>query len=89
MLKIINTILNKNGTVFFSGAGIIEKVRFYFGRSATHILSHSSYGWKKMIETAGFTVLSVETAEFPTKKGASIWKMMHHCCTKEKYWWSL
>ena len=89
MLKIITNILNKNGTVFFSGPGIIEKIRFYFGRSATHIYSHSSYGWNKKIEATGFAVFGVEIAEFPKKNGESIWKMPHHCCTKAKYWWTL
>jgi len=58
-------LLRDDGKFIFTGPGVFEKVRILLGRSPTHLHSHSSYGWKRMIERVGFNVINVETVEFP------------------------
>ena len=58
-------LLKDGGIFIFSGPGIFEKIRIHLGLSPTHLHSHSPLGWRRMIEGAGFTVISIETAEFP------------------------
>jgi predicted TPR repeat methyltransferase len=57
--------LDFDGKFVFSGPGIFEKVRITFGRSPTHIQSHSSYGWSRLIRSAGVQPISTESVEFP------------------------
>jgi 2-polyprenyl-3-methyl-5-hydroxy-6-metoxy-1,4-benzoquinol methylase len=75
--------LRKNGILIFSGPGVVEKIRIFLGKSPTHLHSHSSHGWKKIIEKAGFTVICVETVEFPLIRSDFLRKKMHifgKCC---------
>lgn len=65
VLHNIHHITTDLGFFIFTGPGIFEKIRISLGMSPTHLHSHSSYGWKKLIEEAGFEVLNVETVEFP------------------------
>lgn len=58
-------LLKDGGLFIFSGPGIFEKIRIHLGFSPTHLHSHSPSGWKRMIEKAGFTIVNIETAEFP------------------------
>lgn len=61
----IFTSLNEGGMFIFSGPGIFEKIRILLGRSPTHLHSHSSYWWRKYIENTGFTIINVQSVEFP------------------------
>lgn len=82
-LNNIYNILEDDGTFIFTGPGVFEKIRIFLGRSPTHLHSHSSYGWKWMIEKAGFSVLSVETVEFPLIQSDFLRKNVHifgKCC---------
>ena len=82
LTKIYN-LLEDDGIFLFSAPGIFEKVRIFMGRSPTHLHSHSSYGWKKMIEEAGFKVLTIESVEFPIMHNDFLRKNMHifgKCC---------
>lgn len=58
-------MLKDGGMFVFSGPGIFEKIRICLGLSPTHLHSHSPSGWRKIIENAGFTIVSIETVEFP------------------------
>jgi len=64
-LRICFDLLNEGGFFIFSGPGVFEKIRIHFGLSPTHLHSHSPFGWKKIIEKAGFKIVNVETVEFP------------------------
>ncbi|NJD54591.1 MAG: class I SAM-dependent methyltransferase [Candidatus Methanoperedens sp.] len=82
-LKKIYKLLEDDGIFLFSGPGIFEKIRIFMGRSPTHLHSHSSYGWKKMIQEAGFNILSIETVEFPMIHSDFLRKNVHifgKCC---------
>ena len=82
-LSNIYKLLKKEGFFIFTGPGIFEKVRIFLGRSPTHLHSHSSYGWKRMIERAGFYVINVETVEFPIFRSDFFRKRIHvlgKCC---------
>lgn len=82
-LKIIYNLLKDGGKFTFTGPGMFEKIRIALGRSPTHLHSHSSYGWKKMIEQAGFDVIRVETVEFPIIHSDFLRKKLHvfgKCC---------
>lgn len=84
VLRNIYNITNDNGLFIFTGPGIFEKIRIFMGMSPTHLHSHSSYGWKKLIEEAGFEVLSVETVEFPFVNNYFLRRNVHifgKCCT--------
>lgn len=65
VLNKIHNILKNGGKFIFTGPGVFEKVRIFLGRSPTHLHSHTSYGWKGIIEMAGFNTITVETVEFP------------------------
>lgn len=82
LTKIYN-LLEDEGIFLFSAPGIFEKIRIFMGKSPTHLHSHSSYGWKKMIQEAGFNVLSIETVEFPMIHSDFLRKNIHifgKCC---------
>jgi len=82
-LNNIFSILKDGGKFIFTGPGIFEKVRIFLGLSPTHLHSHSSYGWKKMIEKANFNVINVETVEFPLLHNSFLRKNLHifgKCC---------
>jgi len=84
--KALNNIYNlliDGGKFIFTGPGVFEKIRILLGRSPTHLHSHSSYGWKRMIERAGFDVINVETVEFPIIHSNFLRKRLHifgKCC---------
>ena len=80
IISAINKLLRSEGMFIFTGPGIFEKIKISLGRSPTHLHSHSSYGWQKIIKDAGFEIASVETVEFPIlprellkKKAPFIW----------------
>lgn len=82
-LNSIYNILKNSGKLIFTGLCLFEKFRIFLGRSPTHLHSHSSYGWKKMIEKAGFNVINVETVEFPLLHSTFLRKRFHlfgKCC---------
>lgn len=82
-LEIIFKLLKKDGIFIFTGPGIFEKVKIKMGRSPDHLHSHSSYGWKRMIENVGFKIISMETIEFPIIKSDFLRKNLHlfgKCC---------
>lgn len=84
--KVLNDIydlLKDGGKFIFTGPGIFEKIRIILGRSPMHLHSHSSYGWKRMIEQAGFKVIHIETVEFPIINSDFLRKRLHifgKCC---------
>jgi 2-polyprenyl-3-methyl-5-hydroxy-6-metoxy-1,4-benzoquinol methylase len=83
VLGIIYQSLNDEGVFVFSGPGVFEKVRIFLGRSPTHLHSHSSYGWMKWLKRSGFSVLSVESVEFPFVDFEFLRKHIHlfgKCC---------
>lgn len=82
-LSNVYRLLNTQGIFIFSGPGIFEKIRIFIGKSPTHLHSHSSYGWMKMIKNAGFEIVNVETAEFPIFHTPILKKKLHlfgMCC---------
>jgi|WetSurMetagenome_2_1015567.scaffolds.fasta_scaffold126932_3 2-polyprenyl-3-methyl-5-hydroxy-6-metoxy-1,4-benzoquinol methylase len=82
LLKIKDS-LNENGIFIFSGPGVFEKIKIFLGKSPTHLHSHSSYGWRNIIERAGFKILSIETVEFPIIHSNFLRKKIHlfgKCC---------
>ena len=82
-LDLIYDMLEEDGTFIFSGPGIFEKIKIFLGKSPSHIHSHSSYGWKKLIEESGFSVSMVETVEFPIFKSDLLRLKLHlfgKCC---------
>ena len=82
-LNDIYILLKDEGTFIFTGPGIFGKIFIFLGLSPTHLHSHSSYGWKKMIERAGFKILTVETVEFPIIHSNFLRKKLHifgKCC---------
>jgi len=76
-LKDIHYILKDEGKFIFTGPGVFEKIRIFLGLSPTHLHSHSSYGWKKIIRKAGFNILSVESVEFPLIHSNFLRKRLH------------
>lgn len=82
-LNEIYNLLEDDGIFIFTGPGVFEKIRIFLGQSPTHLHSHSSYGWKRMIERAGFNVMNVETVEFPIIRSNFLRKKLHifgKCC---------
>lgn len=76
-------LLNNDGIFIFTGPGFFEKLKIRLGKSPEHIHSHSSYGWKKLIEEAGFKIISIETVEFPLINNEFLRKKLHifgKCC---------
>lgn len=83
LLDKIYELLRSGGIFIFTGPGIFEKIRISLGRSPTHLHSHSSYGWQKIIKKAGFELVSVETVEFPILNSEILRKKIHlfgKCC---------
>jgi SAM-dependent methyltransferase len=79
----IHDALNDDGMFIFSGPGIFEKIRIILGKSPTHLHSHSSYGWKRMIQNEGFSIVSMESVEFPLIDGGFLRQNFHllgKCC---------
>lgn len=84
VLQHIYEITKDFGLFVFTGPGIFEKIRISMGTSPTHLHSHSSYGWMKLIKEAGFDIRSVETVEFPLINSDFLRKNIHvfgMCCT--------
>lgn len=82
-LNNIYNLLKDDGKFIFTGPGVFEKVRIFLGQSLTHLHSHSSYGWKRMIERVGFNVINVETVEFPIIHSNFLRERLHifgMCC---------
>ena len=82
-LSIIADLLCGGGKFIFTGPGVFEKIRIALGKSPTHIHSHSSYGWERLIMAAGLTVESIETVEFPVIHSDFLRKRFHlfgQCC---------
>jgi len=61
----------------FTGPEIFDKIRISMGMSPTHLHSHSSYGWKKLVEEVGFNVLNMDTVEFPLINHYFLRKKLH------------
>jgi ubiquinone/menaquinone biosynthesis C-methylase UbiE len=83
LLRGFYTLLDVGGKFVFTAPGMFEKIRIRFGRSPTHIQSHSSYGWSKLIRSAGFQPISVESVEFPLIHSPVLRKRLHifgQCC---------
>ena len=81
-LRIVRKLLSNEGKFIFTGPGIFEKIRIRLGRSH-HVHSHSSYGWKRLIQDAGLRVWSVETVEFPMIHSDFLRRRLHllgQCC---------
>jgi len=75
--------LKPGGFLIISVPGIFEKIRIFFGRSPTHLHSHSSYGWAKILQNAGFKILTIQTVEFPLIDHILFRKFLHlfgKCC---------
>lgn len=64
-LHICHEMLKDDGLLIFSGPGFFEKIRIHLGLSPTHLHSHSPHGWERIIATAGFKIVNIETVEFP------------------------
>lgn len=76
-------LLDFDGKFIFSGPGIFDKVKIRFGRSPTHVQSHSSCGWSRLIKSTGFVLISVESVEFPLIHSSILRKRLHifgQCC---------
>ena len=83
LLRVFYSLLDVGGKFIFTGPGIFEKVKIRFGRSPTHIQSHSSYGWSRLIRSAGFQAISVGSVEFPLVHSPVLRKRLHifgQCC---------
>lgn len=75
--------LKPGGFLIISVPGIFEKIRIFLGSSPTHLHSHSSYGWAKMLQNAGFKILKIQTVEFPFVDSTLFRKHLHlfgKCC---------
>lgn len=64
-LKLIHTLLDNDGIFIFTRSGFFEKIRIKIGLSPSHLHSHSSYGWAKIIRSAGFAIVTTSSVEFP------------------------
>lgn len=73
----IYKLLKNEGEIVFTGPNWYEKIRIKLGKSPRHKFSYSSYGWGKMIERAGFKIISIETVDFPIFKGIFFTKFFH------------
>lgn len=75
--------LEPGGLFIMSVPGIFEKIRIFLGISQTHLHSHSSYGWVKLISEVGFSILNIQTIEFPIIDNVFFRKYFHlfgKCC---------
>ncbi len=83
LLSNIKDLMKPNGRLIFTGPGVFEKVRIAFGKSPTHLHSHSSYGWQSIIRKAGFKVIRTESIEFPIFHSELLRRQAHlfgKCC---------
>jgi SAM-dependent methyltransferase len=81
-LRIIEDLLSDDGRFIFTGPGLFEKARIRLGWSH-HIHSHSSFGWKRLIQDAGLQVCSLETVRFPIIHSDLLRRRLHlfgECC---------
>jgi len=90
-LKELYQRLKPEGFLIISVPGIFEKIRIFLGKSPTHIHSHSSYGWAKLLQSAGFSIENIQTVEFPLFDHSIFRKYFHlfgKCCViiAEKPW---
>lgn len=69
--------LKPSGFLIISVPGIFEKIRIFLGKSPTHLHSHSSYGWAKILQNAGFKILTIQTVEFPLIDHILFRKFLH------------
>lgn len=67
-LEDIYIYLRRGGKFIFTGHNWYDKIWIKLGKSKLHKISHSSYGWAKMIEKSGLKILSIETVDFPLLK---------------------
>jgi predicted TPR repeat methyltransferase len=89
VLKLFYDLIKLRGTFIFTGPGVFEKAKIGLGRSPTHVHSHSSFGWAKLIRQGGFEIVKVEAVEFPLYDNAVLRNRLHvfgRCCviTAEK-----
>jgi predicted TPR repeat methyltransferase len=83
VLQYIYEITKNFGFLVCTFPGIFEKIRISIGISPTHLHSHSSYGWMKLIKEVGFDILNVETIEFPLVDNDFLRRNIHifgKCC---------
>jgi len=76
-------LLKPEGLLIMSVPGIFEKIRIFLGKSPTHLHSHSSYGWAKILEKSGFSIMNIQTVEFPILDKYIFRKYFHlfgKCC---------
>ncbi|HOS82994.1 MAG TPA: class I SAM-dependent methyltransferase [Methanolinea sp.] len=76
-------LLKPEGLLIISVPGIFEKIRIFLGKSPTHLHSHSSYGWAKILEKSGFSIMNIQTVEFPILDKYIFRKYFHlfgKCC---------
>jgi ubiquinone/menaquinone biosynthesis C-methylase UbiE len=83
LLDSFYSLLDTDGIFIFTGPGVFEKMKIKLGRSPTHVHSHSSYGWARLITKAGFGLISVESVQFPLIQSSILRKRLHvlgQCC---------
>jgi len=76
-------LLKPEGLLIISVPGIFEKIRIFLGKSPTHLHSHSSYGWAQILEKSGFSIMNIQTVEFPILDKYIFQKYFHlfgKCC---------
>lgn len=76
-------LLKPEGLLIISVPGIFEKIRIFLGKSPTHLHSHSSYGCAKILEKSGFSIMNIQTVEFPILDKYIFRKYFHlfgKCC---------
>ena len=76
-LETIASLARDGGRFIFTGPGIFQKVRIALRRSPTHLHSHSSFGWRRLISEHGFRVHSVETTGFPLVNSSFLRRRLH------------
>jgi 2-polyprenyl-3-methyl-5-hydroxy-6-metoxy-1,4-benzoquinol methylase len=77
VLHCIYSLIRPEGRLIFTGPGIFEKARIALGRSPTHLHSHSSYGWQRLLRKAGFEIVRTESVEFPIFHSEILRKQAH------------
>lgn len=75
-LSTISNLLKDGGKFIFTGPNWYDKIRIRAGNT-WHKHSHSSLGWKKLIESGGFKVIHIETIEFPILHSEFLRKYLH------------
>lgn len=69
VLKNIYFLLKDQGVFILTAHNWYDKIKIKFYGNSFHEFSHSSYGWAKLIKSAGFKVISIECVDFPLLKG--------------------